>query len=125
MSLKIEIPKILPPYDDMVFKSIMTRPDAEPARVDLLSVLLGRTIKSATVRNTELPGRDIDVKQERFDMNCSFDNGDQAAVEMQAEPMRGDSAENQHKNIRDRAVFGLCDLHANQSGSGIDYADFD
>ena len=124
MSYKIKIPKILPPYDDMVFKSMLTRPDAEPARVDLLSVLLGRTIKTATVRNTEMPGRDIDVKQERFDMNCTFDDGDQAAVEMQAAPMRGDSADNQHRNIRDRAAFGLCDLHANQSGSGVDYADF-
>jgi predicted transposase/invertase (TIGR01784 family) len=118
------LPKILPPYDDMVFKSILTRPDAEPARVDLLSVLLGRTVKTATVRNTELPGRDVDVKQERFDVNCSFDDGDQAVVEMQAEPMRGDTSVNRHKNICERAAFGLCDLHANQAGSGKDYADF-
>ncbi|MDR1299841.1 MAG: Rpn family recombination-promoting nuclease/putative transposase [Oscillospiraceae bacterium] len=122
--MSFDLPKILPPYDDMVFKSILTRPDAEPARVDLLTALLGRTVTSATVRNAELPGRDIDVKQERFDMSCSFDDGDQAAVEMQAEPMRGDSSANRHKNIRERAAFGLCDLHANQTGSGVDYADF-
>jgi predicted transposase/invertase (TIGR01784 family) len=122
--MSYEVPKILPPYDDMVFKSIMTRAEAEPARVDLLSVLLGRTVRTATVRNIELPGRDVDVKQERFDVNCAFDDGDQAAVEMQAEPMRGDASANQHRNIRERAAFGLCDLHANQSGNGVEYASF-
>ena len=122
--MSFDLPKILPPYDDMVFKSILTRPDAELARVDLLSVLLGKTVKTATVRNTELPAHDVDVKQERFDVSCWFDDGDQAAVEMQAEPMRGDTFASGHKNIRERAVFGLCDLHVNQTGSGKDYADF-
>jgi len=119
-----ELPKILPPYDDQIFKSILIRPAAEPARVDLLSALLGRTVKTATVLNTELPGRDVDVKQERFDVNCSFEDGDQAAVEMQANPMEGDTASNQHENIRERALYGLCDLHANQSGKGVEYAKF-
>jgi predicted transposase/invertase (TIGR01784 family) len=85
---------------------------------------LGRAVRSAAVRNAELPGRDVDVKQERFDVNCLFEDGDQAAVEMQAEPMRGDGTLNGHRNMRERAAFGLCDLHASQPGSGVDYADF-
>jgi hypothetical protein len=101
MRKDIFVPDILPPYDDMVFKSIMTRPDAELARVDLLTALLGRAVRSAAVRNTELPGRDMDAKRERFDINCSFDDGDQAAVEMQAEPMRGDAAANRQSGRRD------------------------
>jgi predicted transposase/invertase (TIGR01784 family) len=117
------MPKILPPYDDLVFKSILTRPEAEPARVDLLIALLGRNVKSATVLNIEPPIRDVSAKNERFDVCCIFDDGDQAAVEMQAQPMEGDSSANEHENIRDRSIYGLADLHANQSGKGIDYAD--
>ncbi|GHU45301.1 hypothetical protein FACS1894111_13460 [Clostridia bacterium] len=45
-------------------------------------------------------------------------------IEMQATPMEGDNRESGHRNIRNRSVFNLCDLHANQPGRGIRYGDF-
>ncbi|MDR1043507.1 MAG: Rpn family recombination-promoting nuclease/putative transposase [Candidatus Adiutrix sp.] len=121
--MSFALPKILPPYDDQIFKSILTRPEAELARVDLLSALLDRTVRSAAVVNVEPPKRDINAKNERFDVSCLFDDGDQAAVEMQADPMEGDNSANEHQNIRDRSLYGLADLHANQTGKGKDYSD--
>ena len=38
--------------------------------------------------------------------------------------MEGDNKENDHKNIKWRSVFNLCDLHSNQPGRGLDYSGF-
>jgi hypothetical protein len=45
-------------------------------------------------------------------------------IEIQTTPMDGDTRENGHKSLRNRAVFYLSDLHANQPGRGIRYTDF-
>ncbi|MDR1204906.1 MAG: Rpn family recombination-promoting nuclease/putative transposase [Peptococcaceae bacterium] len=118
------LPKILPAYDDAIFKAMLTHADALPARVDILTAFLNRNVKSATVKNVELPSKDTQVKQEKFDVNCAIDDGSQIAVEMQANSMAGDNAANRHVNIRNRSVYGLCDLHSSQPGRGIAYASF-
>ena len=38
--------------------------------------------------------------------------------------MRGDSSNNEHKNIKYRGIFNLCDLHSNQPGRGKRYGQF-
>jgi len=38
--------------------------------------------------------------------------------------MAGDSLANEHRNIRWRSVFNLCDLHSNQKGRGLRYGRF-
>jgi len=70
------------------------------------------------VRNTELPISDINEKRECFDVNCSIDDGSQAEVEMQSKAMKGDSHHTDHKIIKCRSIYNLCDLHAKQAGRG-------
>ena len=80
----------------------------------------------ALLRNNDAPARDKLAKREEYDINCVVDaeDGDQFAFEMQASPMAGDNKENNHRNIKWRSVFNLCDLHSNQPGRGMDYGDF-
>ena len=62
---------LLPPYDDRVFKLILTAPEAGPLLTDLISAILGRPMTNAVVRNNELPPEDAEEKAERFDVNRS------------------------------------------------------
>ncbi|MDR1204535.1 MAG: Rpn family recombination-promoting nuclease/putative transposase [Peptococcaceae bacterium] len=119
------LPEILPPSEDGVFKSTFTRKEAKPALLELLSDILSRLLKDVAVRNNEPPINDIDAKREVFDINCvASDDQAQMDIEIQTTPMKGDTRENEHKSFRNRAVFYLSDLHANQPGRGIRYADF-
>ena len=120
----IKLPKILPPSEDGVFKSTFTSPGAKPALLELLSDILDRPLKDVEIRNNELPINDIEAKREVFDINCvAADEQSQMDIEMQSTPMEGDTLANEHRHIRNRAVFNLCDLHASQPGRGIRYAD--
>jgi predicted transposase/invertase (TIGR01784 family) len=118
----IEVPEILPPSDDGVFKTLLTHPDATPCLRDVIASNIGLPVKEVTVRNTELPISDILEKRERFDVNCKIDGGDQVEVEMQADPMEGDTLANKHKNIRGRAIYNVCDLHSSQKSVGVPYS---
>jgi predicted transposase/invertase (TIGR01784 family) len=120
---KTSVPEILPPSEDGVFKTLLTHPGAKPVLRDLISSVLQIPIADVEVRNNELPISGIEEKRERFDVNCKIGDGRQADVEMQAESMEGDSAAAGHENLRRRAVYNLCDLHASQKGRGISYRD--
>jgi predicted transposase/invertase (TIGR01784 family) len=117
------IPKILPAYDDAVFKTLLTHPDAAPVLRDVVSSILMVPVDEVVVRNTELPIGDVGEKRERFDVNCRTSAGELVAMEMQSVPMHGDSAAYGHTNIRARSVYNLCDLHSSQPGRGVDYTD--
>jgi predicted transposase/invertase (TIGR01784 family) len=120
----VEIPSLLPPGDDGVFKALLTHPDAAAVLPDLLSEFLGVNVTSVELRNIETPISDALEKQERFDANCDFEDAEgkgQADVEMQAAPMVGDSFKNNFKLIKSRGTLYLCDLHASQVGRGIRY----
>jgi predicted transposase/invertase (TIGR01784 family) len=117
----IETPKILPPSEDGVFKTLLTHPDATQCLRDIIASNIGLPVKKATVRNTELPLGDVREKRERFDVSCEIDGGGQINVEMQADPVAGDNLANKHKNIRSRAIYNVCDLHSSQKGIGIPY----
>jgi hypothetical protein len=123
----IVIPDILPPSDDGIFKSLLTHPDGEPVLRGVMSDVLDMRFVSVEVRNVEPPISDVNEKQQRYDVNCRAvaDSGKQIAVEMQTEPMKGDSAETEHRNIKSRAIRGVCDLYANQPGRGTAYGDFE
>ncbi|MDR1656512.1 MAG: Rpn family recombination-promoting nuclease/putative transposase [Deltaproteobacteria bacterium] len=119
-----EIPVVLPPSNDGVFKALMTHPDASVVLPDLLSEFLGIKVTSVELRNTELPISDELEKQERFDVNCDFEDEEgkgQADVEMQATQMKGDSFQNNFKIIKERGTLYLCHLHSSQMGQGIRY----
>ena len=120
------LPKILPPYENGIFQAVLTLPEAHDALVGVVAAILDRPVKTVTLRNNDAPVRDRLAKREEYDINCVVDSedGDQFSIEMQASPMAGDNRENNHRNIKWRSVFNLCDLHANQPGRGLDYGDF-
>ena len=73
------------------------------------------------VRNVELPVSDINEKRERFDVSCTVNDGTQFEIEMQSEAISGDSMRADHKIVKSRAIYHLCDLHSGQSGRNIRY----
>ncbi|MDR1263148.1 MAG: Rpn family recombination-promoting nuclease/putative transposase [Oscillospiraceae bacterium] len=117
----VRVPEILPVKDDLVFKRLLTHADAQPVLRLVTSGLLKANVREVTIRNTELPKESPDDKNERFDVNCRTDTGDQVAIEMQAAAMDGDNKETGHRMIKARATFGVCDLYASQRGKGVEY----
>ncbi|GHV36498.1 hypothetical protein FACS18949_15960 [Clostridia bacterium] len=119
----INIPNILPPSDDGVFKTLLTHPDAEPLLKFLITSVIGLNVESVAVHNSELPVSSSLDKQERFDVNCVIDTGEQIEIELQATPMTGDNRDNEHIIIKMRSVYYLCDLHSSQPARGVPYGD--
>jgi len=120
------LPKILPPYENGIFQSILSLPEAHAALVSIVAAILDRPVKTVTLRNNDAPTRDNLAKREEYDINGVVDgeDGDQCNLEMQASPMAGDNRENDHRNIKWRSVYNLCHLHSNQPGKGINYGDY-
>jgi hypothetical protein len=83
----IEVPEILPPSDDGVFKTLLTHHSAKSCLRDIIASYIGLPVKEITLRNTELPISDVLEKRERFDVSCEIDGGGQVEVEMQSHPM--------------------------------------
>ncbi len=50
-------------------------------------------------------------------MNCKTDDGSQVNLEMQASRMSEDSG-GEHRNLKARSVYFLCDLHSSQPAKG-------
>ena len=113
------VPDLLPPSEDGVFRTLLTHPEAKPILRDVVESFLHFPVTKVEVRNVEQPISEINEKRERFDVNCLIDDGSQADVEMQSDAMKGDSQRSDHKIIKSRAVFNLCDLHSGQAGRGV------
>ncbi|MDR3288888.1 MAG: Rpn family recombination-promoting nuclease/putative transposase [Peptococcaceae bacterium] len=111
---------ILPPTDDRLFKLLMTSPDLQPGLMDIISGIIRQPVAAVEVRNNELPTDDVNDKQERLDVNCVTGDGRQVNLEMQASRMQ-ELAGGQHENLKNKAVYYLCDLYATQSVKGKDY----
>ena len=112
--------EILPPYDDRLFKAMLTKPEAKPALLFLAPQIVKRPVVNVLVRNTELPIEDIDEKVERFDVNCSIDDDSQADIEMQGSRMK-EEKDGSHDNLKARSIYNLCDLHSSQPSRGKSY----
>jgi len=121
MGLLARDANLLPPYDDRIFKLILTSPDGKLVLVDLVSAILGRSVVDVVVRNNELPAGDTEEKAERLDVNCVIDDGSQVDLEMQASYMEEDGGD--HRNLIGKSVYYLCDLHSSQSSKGKRYED--
>jgi len=109
---------ILPPSDDRIFKLLMTSPEGKPALIDLISATIRRPVVDVVVRNSELPIGDIDEKAERLDLNCQTDDDSQIDIEMQASRIQED-ADGEHRNIKGKSIYYLCDLHSSQPSKGV------
>jgi len=110
---------LLPPSDDRIFKTLLTHPDAGQVLVDIISTVIGRKVLIAQVRNNELPAMDIEEKFERFDVNCTVENGDQVDVEMHCSDTleTGDG----HENFINKYTYYLTDLHSSQKSRKVKY----
>ncbi len=81
---------ILPPFDDRVFKLILTDLEAKTGLINLISGIIGHSVVDVAVHANELPPGDTEEKAERFDVNCKIDDGSQINLEMQASRMKED-----------------------------------
>ena len=111
---------ILPPCDDRVFKLILTAPEAKPALMNLVPAVIKRPIKDVWVRNNEIPPGDTEEKASRLDINCVTDDGSQADIEMQSSRIK-ENPDGEHKNLKGKSIYYLCDLHSSQSSKGKPY----
>jgi predicted transposase/invertase (TIGR01784 family) len=86
--------------------------------MDLISTIIKRPVVDVVVRNNELPAGDVEEKAERLDVNCKVDDGSQVDLEMQASRIQEDSG-GEHKNLKGKSIYYLCDLHSSQSSKGV------
>ena len=110
---------ILPPSDDRIFKLILTSPDSKPVLIDLIAATIRRPVVDVVVRNNELPLGDTEEKAQRLDVNCRIDDDSQVNMEMQASYM--EELVGEHKNLKEKSIYYLCDLHSSQSSKGRRY----
>ena len=103
---------ILPPADDRIFKVLLTHPDAKQVLIDIISTVIERTVVDAYIRGNEVPVMDTEEKNERFDVNCTIDTGDQVNVEMHC--YKQDELGTEHSNFINKYVYFLTDLHSSQ-----------
>jgi hypothetical protein len=65
---EIEVPEILPPTDDAVFKTLMTHPDTRDCLKDMIICYTGVRVQRVDLLNNELPVSNIMEKMERLDV---------------------------------------------------------
>jgi len=110
---------ILPPSDDRIFKVLLTHPDAKKVLIDVISTVIERQVLDVHIRSNVLPAMDVDEKEERFDVNCSINTGDQINVEMQCSRM--EEIGKGFTNFINRYAFYLAKLHSSQKAKGMNY----
>jgi predicted transposase/invertase (TIGR01784 family) len=108
---------ILPPTDDRIFRTLLVSPEAKPFLTKLVAGVIGCRVVDVTVHYNDTPISDIQEKAERFDVNCKTDDGSQVNIEMQASRMEEDRG-GEHKNLKGRSIYFLCDLHSSQPAKG-------
>jgi len=110
---------LLPPYDDRIFKAMLTHPDAKQVLIDIVSTVIERTVIDVQVRGNEPPVMDMEEKAERFDVNCTVENGDQVDVEMHCEERVNIGEKN--LSFINKYIYYLTDLHSSQKSKKVKY----
>ena len=110
---------ILPPGNDRIFKVLLTHPNAKEVLIDVISTIIERKVVDVQIRNNEVPAMDIDEKNERFDVNCTIDTGDQVNVEMHCFPQK--ELGGLHTSFINKYVYFLTDLHSSQKSKDVIY----
>ncbi len=111
---------ILPPSDDHVFKTLLTHPDAKPVLISVVSAAIERPVSDVHIRNNELQITDVEEKEQRLDVNCTVNGGDQVDVEMQCSRVEEDTSDS-HVGFLNKSIYYLTDLHSSQKSMGVDY----
>ncbi|MCL2441423.1 MAG: Rpn family recombination-promoting nuclease/putative transposase [Treponema sp.] len=112
---------LLPPSDDRIFKALLTHPNAKQVLIDIISAVIEQKVLDVQIRNNELPAMDIEEKIERFDVNCTIENGDQVNVEMHCEERVETGTI--RINFLNKYTYYLTDLHSSQKSKGVRYKD--
>ena len=112
---------ILPPSDDRIFKTLLTHPDAKQILIDIIASVIEQKVLDVQVRNNELPIIDIEEKAERFDINCTIENGDQVNVEMHCSENVEIGAT--RSSFINKYTYYTTDLHSSQKSKGVKYKD--
>ena len=112
---------ILPPSDDRIFKTLLTHPDAKQVLIDIISTIIEQKVLDVQIRNNELPKMDIEEKAERFDVNCTIENGDQVDVEMSCS--KNVEIGTARKSFINKYTYYTTDLHSSQKSKGVKYKD--
>jgi predicted transposase/invertase (TIGR01784 family) len=107
--------EILNPLSDFVFKAIFSKDDEDSREAlrSLLTACVGRQIRSVQLRNQTIPAERLGSKTIILDVHVTFNDGEQADLEMQVEKTDDD--------IKNRAVFYGAKLIVNQELSGSPY----
>ena len=111
---------LLPPSDDHIFKTLLTNPNAGAVLKSVISAVLERPVTAVQIRNNELPVSDDEEKNERLDVNCVVDGGDQVDVEMQAS-RSVELTDDEYRSFMNKSVYYLTDLHSSQQSKGVKY----
>jgi len=121
----VQIPSgadLLPPSDDHIFKMLLTNPNAGAVLKSVISAVLERPVTAVQIRNNELPVSDDDEKNERLDVNCVIDGGDQVDVEIQAS-RSVELTDDEYRSFMNKSVYYMTDLHSSQKSKGVKYHD--
>ena len=105
----------LPLKDDVAFKMFLSGPEPE-SRACLryfLSAMTGREVTAARVKNPELTPEFVKGKMSRLDVNCEFNDGQKADIELQLTKADDDQ--------KLRALFYACKLCAGSLRRGRPY----
>lgn len=80
--------ELMPLKNDAAFKMFLSAPTAESNAClrSMLSALTGRTVTTAKVTNAELLPEYAKGKKPRLDVNCEFNDGQKADIELQRRP---------------------------------------
>ena len=112
---------ILPATDDRIFKTLLTHSNAELVLMDIISNVIGQNIKTVQIRGNELATSDTQEKAQRFDVNCSIEDGTQVNVEMHCEELPETGVV--RVNFINRYTYYLTDLHSSQKSVSVKYKD--
>ena len=105
----------LPLKDDATFKMFLSdpAPESNACLRSLLSAMTGRVVTTAKVKSPELVPELPKGKMPRLDVNCEFNDGQKADIELQLTKADDDQ--------KLRALFYACKLYAGSLKSGKKY----
>ena len=113
MNLKKDnLPEILPPKSDIVFKMLLGSEDDTDLLIDFLRVVLKKNIDSVVILNPALKPNYPSGKKSILDIRARLNNGENVDVEIQVEAV---------KEMRERISFYNDKMITDQLGEGKNY----
>ena len=114
-ALMVAQKKLIPLKDDVSFKMFLSSPTAESNAClrSMLSAMTGREVTRARVTNSEIVPEFVKGKRPRMDVNCTFNDGQKADIELQL-TTAGD-------NQKLRALYYASKLYAGSLREGMLY----